>query len=52
MTVPMMFFMILGMFLCVRFVYSFEGEKGYSARKMLINFVAFMLYICSIPIIW
>lgn len=46
-------FLILGVFLSVRFVNSFEGKnRTYSARTLLINFVMFVLYILSIPEVW
>ena len=46
--------MLLGFFLVVRFVNSFEGKggKSYSARKLILNFTMLVIYILSIPQTW
>lgn len=46
--------MLLGVFLVVRFVNSFEGKNGksYSARKLILNFTILIIYILSIPQTW
>lgn len=46
--------MLLGVFLVVRFVNSFEGKggKSYSARKLVLNFIMLVIYILSIPQTW
>lgn len=46
--------MLLGVFLVVRFVNSFEGKSGksYSARKLILNFTMLVIYILSIPQTW